>query len=101
MQMHWQSNDDIPYRSRMHWQSNYDTPDRRRILFCIVKVIEQMRPDASKITLARILEKHLYWSAASKEEYSNVFTLNNRLQRVANALRRTRRVTTAGWVATE
>ena len=31
------------------WQSNADLPDRRRIIFSIVKAIERMRPDASKM----------------------------------------------------
>ena len=32
------------------WQSHDDIPDRRRMIVCVVKVIEQMRPDASKIS---------------------------------------------------
>ena len=31
------------------WQSNADLPDRRRIIFSIVKAIERMRPEASKM----------------------------------------------------
>ena len=32
------------------WQSNADIPDRRRVIYSICKVIEQMRPDASKMS---------------------------------------------------
>jgi hypothetical protein len=32
------------------WQSNDDIPDRRRVIYSICKVIEQMRPDASKMS---------------------------------------------------
>jgi hypothetical protein len=32
------------------WQSNADLPDRRRIIFSILEVIRQMRPDTNKIS---------------------------------------------------
>jgi hypothetical protein len=32
------------------WQSNADLPDRRRIIFAILEVIRQMRPDTNKIS---------------------------------------------------
>lgn len=32
------------------WQSNEDIPDRRRVIYSICKVIEQMRPDSSKMS---------------------------------------------------
>lgn len=32
------------------WQSNADLPDRRHIIFSILEVIKQMRPDTNKIT---------------------------------------------------
>ena len=32
------------------WQSNADLPERRRIIFCILDVIRQMRPDTSKLS---------------------------------------------------
>jgi hypothetical protein len=32
------------------WQSNADLPMRRGIIFNIVKLIEQMRPDAEKMS---------------------------------------------------
>ena len=32
------------------WQTNNDIPDRRRVIYNICKVIEQMRPDASKMS---------------------------------------------------
>jgi hypothetical protein len=32
------------------WQSNEDLADRRRVIYSICKIIEQMRPDASKMS---------------------------------------------------
>ena len=32
------------------WQSNADLPDRRHIIFSILEVIKQMRPDTNKIS---------------------------------------------------
>jgi hypothetical protein len=32
------------------WQSNADIPDRRKVIYSICRVIEQMRPDASKMS---------------------------------------------------
>ena len=32
------------------WQSNADLPNRRRIIFSILEVIRQMRPDTNKIS---------------------------------------------------
>ena len=32
------------------WQSNADLPDRRRVIFSILEVIRQMRPDTNKIS---------------------------------------------------
>lgn len=73
------------------WQSNDDIPDRRRVIYSICKVIEQMRPDASKMSqrlpfMAKRLEEHLYRSAQTKEEYLDPSTLKKRLQMIAHGL---------------
>ena len=63
------------------WQSsNNDLPDRHRVIVKVVKVIEEMLPDAkrmlNKIPLMAIkLEEHLYRSAHTKKEYMNPETL--------------------------
>ncbi|KAL3945078.1 MAG: hypothetical protein SGBAC_000869 [Bacillariaceae sp.] len=73
------------------WQSNADLPDRRRIIFSILEVIRQMRPDTNKISqklphMAKSLEEHLYRSAQTKEEYLDPSTLKKRLQLIAHGL---------------
>lgn len=73
------------------WQSNADLPDRRDIILSICKVIEQMRPDANRMSqklpfMAKRLEEHLYRSAQTKEEYLDLSTLKKRLQLIAHGL---------------
>jgi len=73
------------------WQSNEDLPDRRKIILNIVRVIEQMRPDANNMSrklpeMAKRLEGHLYRSAVTKQEYLDPNTLKKRLQMIAHGL---------------
>lgn len=73
------------------WQSNADLPDRKRIIISIVKLVERMRPDASKMSqklplMAKRLEEYLYRAASTKEEYMDSSTLKKRLQKIAHGL---------------
>ena len=48
-----QSSDQTPFldgRFAGGWQSNADLPERRHVIFCILDVIRQMRPDTSRLS---------------------------------------------------
>ncbi|CAB9509249.1 CREB-binding protein [Seminavis robusta] len=86
------------------WQSNADLPDRRHIIFSILEVIKQMRPDTNKISqklphMAKSLEEHLYRSAQTKEEYLDLSTLKKRLQMIAHGLELHRSTSSGGSVS--
>ncbi|KAL7567812.1 hypothetical protein ACA910_000563 [Epithemia clementina (nom. ined.)] len=73
------------------WQSNADLPDRRKVIFSILEVIKQMRPNSNTTStklphMAKSLEEHLYRSAQTKEEYLDSKTLKQRLQTIAQGL---------------
>jgi len=73
------------------WQSNADLPDRRKVIFSILEVIKQMRPNTNTTStklphMAKSLEEHLYRSAQTKEEYLDPKTLKQRLQTIAQGL---------------
>jgi len=73
------------------WQSNADLPDRRKVIFSILEVIKQMRPNTNTSStklphMAKSLEEHLYRSAQTKEEYLDPKTLKQRLQTIAQGL---------------
>jgi len=75
--------------SRKEWHSINDIVFRRSMIISIVKVIEQLRPDARKMAdklpiLAKKLEEHLYRSAPTREDYIKVSTLKKRLFEIAN-----------------
>jgi hypothetical protein len=42
------------------WQSNADLPERRRVIFSILDVIRQMRPDTSKLSNKYVLSRQFF-----------------------------------------
>lgn len=71
------------------WQSEADLPQRRKIIAKIVGLLQQRKPDAPQEwvkklpDMARRLEDSLYRDANSIENYSDITTLKERLQKLA------------------
>jgi len=79
----------LPYKiSSNGWHTNDDVYIRQSIVMIIIKVIEHLRPDSSKMVkdlpnLGKRLEETLYKSARTKEEYKDLSTLKKRLFKLA------------------
>lgn len=88
-------NNDVPAPAKTPWrtwQTDLDIPDRRRIIHNILCLLRAKKPELcakSGKTLpefVRRLEELIYRHASSKEEYTNVQTLETRLKRSAERM---------------